>query len=179
MTTSTVNPAIPVMSSALASVPVRNNFLAAYNDINALWAAISAAGVSSINGITGSVVLAQGSNITLTPSGNTITISSTGGGGGGGGTGQTITASNSFSISNSFLINNVNLITPSVVAVSVDPTAITPWTKFTVKDAGGVAGANNITITPTSGNFDSQSSFTIFQNFGKVSFYSDGTNLWT
>jgi hypothetical protein len=38
------------------------------------------AGVSAINTLTGAVVLAAGSNITLTPSGNTITIASTGGG---------------------------------------------------------------------------------------------------
>lgn len=37
--------------------------------------------VSSLNGLTGDVVLAAGSNITLTPVGNTITIASTGGGG--------------------------------------------------------------------------------------------------
>lgn len=39
-------------------------------------------GVTTINGLSGAVTLAAGSNITLTPSGNTITIASTGGGGG-------------------------------------------------------------------------------------------------
>lgn len=38
-------------------------------------------GVDSLNGLTGDVILAAGSNITLTPSGNIITIASTGGGG--------------------------------------------------------------------------------------------------
>jgi len=37
--------------------------------------------VSSLNGLTGDVVLAAGTNITLTPVGNTITISSAGGSG--------------------------------------------------------------------------------------------------
>lgn len=86
MTTSTVNPAIPVAGSSLSSAPVRSNFLAAYNDINALWAAIAsipAGGVTSFNTLTGAVTLAAGSNITLTPVGNTITIASSGGGGGG------------------------------------------------------------------------------------------------
>jgi hypothetical protein len=41
--------------------------------------------VRTINGLTGGVTLAAGSNITLTPSGNTITIASSGGGGGGSG----------------------------------------------------------------------------------------------
>jgi hypothetical protein len=39
--------------------------------------------VSSINGLTGNINLAAGSNITITPSGLTLTIASTGGGGGG------------------------------------------------------------------------------------------------
>lgn len=39
-------------------------------------------GVTSLNGMTGAVTLAAGSNITLTPAGNILTISSTGGGGG-------------------------------------------------------------------------------------------------
>lgn len=38
-------------------------------------------GVTSVNGLSGALTLAAGSNITLTPSGNTITIASTGGGG--------------------------------------------------------------------------------------------------
>ena len=39
-------------------------------------------GVTSINALTGAVTLAAGTGITLTPSGNTITIAATGGGGG-------------------------------------------------------------------------------------------------
>jgi hypothetical protein len=39
-------------------------------------------GVQSLNGLSGSVSLAAGSNVTLTPSGNTLTIAATGGGGG-------------------------------------------------------------------------------------------------
>ena len=39
-------------------------------------------GVESINGLVGAITLAAGSNITLTPVGNTITIASSGSGGG-------------------------------------------------------------------------------------------------
>jgi hypothetical protein len=39
-------------------------------------------GVTSVNGLTGAITLAAGANITLTPSGNTITIASTGSGSG-------------------------------------------------------------------------------------------------
>lgn len=43
----------------------------------------SSSGVTSLNGLTNNVTLAAGSNVTITPSGNTLTIASTGGGSGG------------------------------------------------------------------------------------------------
>src|SRR5579872_5754779 len=61
MTTSTVNPNVPAANTPVASSVVRNNFAAAYNDINALWAAIGGVtGVSSFNGRTGAVTLTSG-----------------------------------------------------------------------------------------------------------------------
>jgi hypothetical protein len=42
------------------------------------------AAVKTLNGLTGAVTLAAGSNVTITPSGQTLTIAATGGGGGGG-----------------------------------------------------------------------------------------------
>jgi hypothetical protein len=45
--------------------------------------AAGGSGVSSLNSLTGPVTLAAGSNVTLTPSGSTITIAASGGGGGG------------------------------------------------------------------------------------------------
>lgn len=55
-----------------------------FKDSGGNWTSFagSTAGVSSVNGLTGAVILAAGSNISLTPVGNTITIASTGGGGG-------------------------------------------------------------------------------------------------
>ncbi|HSE63497.1 MAG TPA: hypothetical protein VLG15_07775, partial [Thermoanaerobaculia bacterium] len=49
-------------------------------DINGYYAPISI--VNTVNGLSGAVTLAQGTNITITPSGNTLTIASTGGGSG-------------------------------------------------------------------------------------------------
>lgn len=43
-------------------------------------ATFSGSGVSSLNGLTGDVILAAGSNVTITPVGNTLTIASSGGG---------------------------------------------------------------------------------------------------
>ena len=52
-----------------------------------VYSTVSGNVVTQLNGLTGGVTLAAGSNVTLTPVGNTITISSAGGSGGGGGGG--------------------------------------------------------------------------------------------
>jgi hypothetical protein len=54
-----------------------------------VYSIVSGNVVTQLNGLTGGVTLAAGSNVTLTPVGNTITISSAGGSGGGGATGAT------------------------------------------------------------------------------------------
>jgi hypothetical protein len=69
-----------------------------FNNITWVWngyawdktevAGISGSYVSQLNGLSGGVTLAAGSNITLTPAGNIITIASTGGGTGSGITGS-------------------------------------------------------------------------------------------
>jgi len=46
-----------------------------------IYSTVSGDVVTKLNGLTGGVTLAAGSNITLTPFGNTITIASSGGGG--------------------------------------------------------------------------------------------------
>lgn len=51
------------------------------DDSGVTAAGLGSGAVSSVNGLTGAVVFAAGSNITLTPSGQTVTIASTGGGG--------------------------------------------------------------------------------------------------
>ncbi len=47
-------------------------------DVNGYYAPISI--VNTVNGLAGTVTLAAGSNITITPAGQTLTIASTGGG---------------------------------------------------------------------------------------------------
>lgn len=69
---STINPTIPVTGSPLDSAPVRGNFLAAYNDINALWTAISTIG-SGIGTVTSIDV--SGGSTGLTFSGGPVTTS--------------------------------------------------------------------------------------------------------
>lgn len=54
-TTSTINPAVPAQGSPLSSATLRANFLAAYNDINALWTAAASGVTSFVGDITASI----------------------------------------------------------------------------------------------------------------------------
>ncbi len=50
----------------------------------------------------------------------------------------------------------------------------------TIKDAGGSAGTNNITIAPESGSdeIDGEKSLTINENYAAVTLYCDGTSWY-
>jgi hypothetical protein len=61
--------------------------------------------VNSVNGLTGAVGIVAGTNVTITPSGNTLTISASSGGSGGGAAGSTITT-----IDFSQLVNQIELV---------------------------------------------------------------------
>lgn len=115
--------------------------------------------VKSVNGLTDNVTLAAGNNVTLTPSGNTITIASTGGSGG---TGiQTLQNTNAtLDIQNpNGPVTTVNVGANAISAAHISNNAVTP-DKIApniissingVSNDGGevqlVAGAN-VTITP-------------------------------
>lgn len=83
-------------------------------------------GVTTFNGLTGSVTLAAGSNVTLTPSGNTITIAATGGAAG---------------------VSSLNSITGAVTLVAGSNITITPsGSNITIAStaAGGGFGSGRI-----------------------------------
>jgi hypothetical protein len=100
-----------------------------------------AAGVASLNGLTGAVTLAAGSNITLTPSGNTLTIAATSPPGGAlpaGTLGQTLRSDGSSWLANSLLYNGgsaigINTVMP-VATLDVNGTMHMPQT--TTANAG-------------------------------------------
>ncbi len=50
---------------------------------------------------------------------------------------------------------------------------------YIIKDQSGLAGTNNITITPATGTIDGASSIAIIANFGEVGVYSDGSNWFS
>lgn len=50
---------------------------------------------------------------------------------------------------------------------------------YIVKDSGGAAGANNITIATSGGNIDGTATKLIAANYGSLRVVSDGTNWFT
>lgn len=50
---------------------------------------------------------------------------------------------------------------------------------YIIKDVAGTAAANNITVTPASGNIDGSTTSVINANYGKVTVYSNGTQWFT
>lgn len=47
-----------------------------------------------------------------------------------------------------------------------------------IKDESGNAGTNNITVSGETGNIDGSASFAIAANYGSITIYADGTNIW-
>lgn len=126
--------------------------------------------VSSINSLTGAVTLAAGSNITITPSGNTLTIASTGGGGSPNvvqGTDTTSFTSNS----NSYLGTGTNVtITPSSntakilimvssTLTSADPTATSAEATIFGTANGNLGGGIGVALISTSANTTDQTDY--------------------
>ena len=87
-------------------------------------------GVSSINSLTGAVTLAAGSGITITPSGNTLTIASTGGGSG------TVT---SVSVVTANGVSGTVATATTTPAITLTLGAITP---SSIVASGSISGAN-------------------------------------
>lgn len=110
-------------------------------------------GVSSLNGLTGALTIAAGTNITVVPSGgNTLTINSTGGGGGGSPAGTSGTIQSTDGAGN-FTASNVNdnVQIPGALAVneSLDICGLNPWIDITCYGALAVSSVPTTTATTT------------------------------
>jgi hypothetical protein len=94
--------------------------------------------VASLNGLTGAITLAAGANITITPSGNTLTIASTGGTPGGSNTDVQINDSGVFYGDGNFTYNKNTLVVtcPTVVASGL----ITGQANIQLGVAGSLSG---------------------------------------
>lgn len=127
--------------------------------------------VNSVNGITGAINLAAGSNITITPSGLTLTIASTGGGAG--------------------FTRSINVITSSTTAggtASVDyvyigntsgninltlPTAVSNANRYTVKNSN--IGILTV-LTTSSQTIDGVTGYNLSKQFQAIDLLSDNSN---
>lgn len=111
-----------------------------YKNSGGSWVSFagSAAGVSSINGLTGGITLAAGTGITLTPVGNTITIASSASGG---------TVTNVASADGSVTVTNPTS--------TVDLAVVKAPILSTARTIGGVSfnGSANITVATATGGF--------------------------
>lgn len=76
-------------------------------------------------------------------------------------------------------ILHVTYTATGAVTITIASADIIDGRRIIIKDAGGNAGTNNITITPASGTIDGAASATISTNYGKAKLYSDGSNLFT
>lgn len=61
-------------------------------------------------------------------------------------------------------------------AFTVTLPAVTSGRKIIIKDSGGSAQTNNITVSPASGTIDGAASFVINNNYQSIDLVSDGTN---
>ena len=80
------------------------------------------------------------------------------------------------------LVTDYIIKTTSTSAITITlPTATTTnrGQIYHIKDGGGNAGTNNITVTPTSGTIDGAANVKINTNFGKMQVFSDGANWFT
>jgi hypothetical protein len=139
------------------------------------WSTPSGGGssVTSFNGLTGAITLTSGSNITLTPSGNTITIASTASGGGGISRSiSTITTSTSAGASASYdyvfigaTSGNINLTLP---------TAVSNTNRYSVKQSNAVGTLT--LLTTSSQTIDGLTAFALNKQYQAVDLISDNAN---
>ena len=127
--------------------------------------------VNSVNGLTGAITLTSGSNITLTPSGNTITIASTASGGISRSI-STITTSTSAGASASYdyvfigaTSGNINLTLP---------TAVSNTNRYSVKQSNAVGTLT--LLTTSSQTIDGLTAFALNKQYQAVDLISDNAN---
>jgi hypothetical protein len=114
--------------------------------------------------------LVAGTNITLTENANDVTISASGGGGG-----STVVTPGSYPHS---AANNTIILVDSSAARTINLPAPTANASITIKDVGGLAGTNNITIA-RNGSEQIEglaSNYLIQTDWSSLRLVSDGTN---
>ncbi len=131
-----------------------------------------AAGVISLNGLTGALTLTPGSGISITPSGQSISIAYTGGGGAGGITSVTHdgslagagTGASPLAIANGQVVRSVNGVHDNLTLAAGSNVTITPsGSTLTIASSGGGAG---FTLPFSGSSNTTQTSFAVSNTGG-------------
>ena len=72
----------------------------------------------------------------------------------------------------------VNYTTTGAVAITIPTDQCVSGRIIEIKDSGGNASTNNITITPQAETIDGDATSIISTNYNSVSLYSDGSNWY-
>jgi hypothetical protein len=81
-------------------------------------------------------------------------------------------------VANDGIIGVTSTSAPRVITLPA-ANSVTPGQPYKVKDESGLAGTNNITITPAGGDtIDGASTLVISANYGRATFYSNGVGQW-
>jgi len=127
--------------------------------------------VSSLNGITGAIIFAAGSGITLIPSGSTFTIATTSAGGGISRSISTITTSTSAgSVASTDYVYNGN--TTANITLTL-PTAVSNTNRYTIKNSNtGVLTVD----TTSSQTIDGVTAYALNKQYQAIDVLSDNAN---
>lgn len=130
-------------------------------------------GVSSINSLSGAITLAAGTNVTITPSGNTLTISSAGGtGGGGGGIVRVVASTSANTTAGATALTDYVYFVSSSPTITM-PTAVGNSNRYTIKNVG----VGTVTIGTTSAQtIDGSSTITLPVRYTSVELVSNNAN---
>lgn len=130
--------------------------------------ALSGAGVSSLNSLTGALSLVAGSGITVTPSGSTITLTATGGGG----LSRSVHVVSSATTAGSTAATDYVYFASGTTTITL-PTAVGNSNLYTIKNVGSAI----ITIATTSSQtIDGSASASLAVQYTSLDLISDGSN---
>lgn len=136
-----------------------------------LWSLSAGLAITTLNGLTDNVNLIAGTNITITPAGNSITIDSTGGGGGTFNT-RTVSASTTPTPTDGTLLVNA-LAAPVTITLPLASAFLDKIYEVKKIDSS----VNIVTIACTGGNtIDGIATFLIDIQYEAITMQSNGTN---
>ena len=129
--------------------------------------------VSQLNGLCGSINIAAGTSISVTPTGNTLTIAYTGGGGGAGFTRSINVITSSTTAGGTASVDYVYIGNTSGNINLTLPTAVSNANRYTVKNSN--IGILTV-ITTSSQTIDGVTGYNLSKQFQAIDLLSDNSN---